>query len=302
MFTLSRKDLRAASQNFSITLSGTRLSNKNGSLNFALNTTSHNWSPFSCTLHCPSKVSKGPSICSILISLSDIIFFDLIEYCLNKKSNFNNGEGQKLKWDRRKDGKLDITFLRINRTKKEMKKSKWGSCANVFGRSIINNGMHNPKKIYFNFGDFSFKDWPYSGGFPIFNVFSRHQKKWPLNKEEVGYFILHEGIHAMGGIFPCSPNFFQGHNTKNNKSGGDMMARQVGAGSRNLDPKNDDYWGHSNKNCPDLQDSVYFTPTSDTPYDPFEVICLPKEKWKLTQHNYENYIDTHFDKCFYRKI
>ena len=46
LFTLSRKDLRTASQNFSITLSGTRLSNKNGSLNFALNTTSHNWSPF----------------------------------------------------------------------------------------------------------------------------------------------------------------------------------------------------------------------------------------------------------------
>ena len=33
----------------------------------------------------------------------------------NKETNFNNGEGQKLKWDKRKDGKLDITFLRINR-------------------------------------------------------------------------------------------------------------------------------------------------------------------------------------------
>ena len=80
-----------------------------------------------------------------------------------------------------------------------------------------------------------------------------------------------------------------------------MMARQVGAGSRKLDPKNDDYWGHSNKNCPDLQHSVYFTPTSDTPYDPFEVICLPKEKWKVTQHNYENYTGTRFDQCFYRR-
>ena len=100
----------------------------------------------------------------------------------NQKSNFNNGEGQKLKWDRRKDGKLDITFLRINRTKKDLKKSKWGSCGNVFGRYIINNGMHNPKKIYLNFGDFSFKDWPFSGGFPVFNVFSRHQNEWPLNK------------------------------------------------------------------------------------------------------------------------
>ena len=48
-----------------------------------------------------------------------------------------------------------------------------------------------------------------------------------------------------------------------------MMSRHVGEGSRKLDPKNDDYWGHNNKTCPDMQDSVYFTPTSDTPFDPF---------------------------------
>ena len=89
----------------------------------------------------------------------------------NKKSNFKNGEAQNIKWDRRKDGKLDITFIRINKTKKELKKSKWGSCGNVFGRTIVNAGFNNPKKIYYNFGDFSYKDWPYSGGFPIFNIF-----------------------------------------------------------------------------------------------------------------------------------
>ena len=48
-----------------------------------------------------------------------------------------------------------------------------------------------------------------------------------------------------------------------------------------LDPKNDDYWGHNNKSCPDMQDSVYFTPTSDTPFDPFEVTCLPKKNGNL---------------------
>ena len=221
----------------------------------------------------------------------------------NKKSNFNNGEGQKLKWDRRKDGKLDITFLRLNRTKKDMKKSKWGSCGNVFGRSIVNNGMNNPKKIYFNFGDYTHKDWPFSGGFPIFSVFSKHQKKWPLNNKEVGYFILHEVLHAMGGIFTCSPNFFEGHNTKNNKSSGDMMSRHVGEGGRKLDPKNDDYWGHKNKTCPDMQDSVYFTPTSDTPFDPFEVTCLPKDKWKFTKHDYQNIEDRRGEgeQCFYAR-
>ena len=217
----------------------------------------------------------------------------------NKKSNFNNGEGQKLKWDRRKDGKLDITFLRINRTKKDMKKSKWGSCGNVFGRSIVNNGMNNPKKIYFNFGDFTHKDWPFSGGFPIFSVFSKHQKKYPLNNKEVGYFILHEILHAMGGIYKCSPNFTEGHNTKKTK---DMMSRSGDGTNHTLDPKNDDYWGHNNKTCPNMQDSVYFTPTSDTPFDPFEVTCMPKEKWKFTKHNYENIYDRgEGGDCFYAR-
>ena len=36
----------------------------------------------------------------------------------NKESNTFNGEGQRLKWDRREDGKLDISFLRLNITKK----------------------------------------------------------------------------------------------------------------------------------------------------------------------------------------
>ena len=83
-----------------------------------------------------------------------------------------------------------------------------------------------------------------------------------------------------------------------------MMSRHVGEGGRKLDPKNDDYWGHNNKTCPDMQDSVYFTPTSDTPFDPFEVVCLPKEKWKFTKHDYENLFEIERgegDQCAYSR-
>ena len=216
----------------------------------------------------------------------------------NKKTNFKDGIAQNIKWDRRKDGKLDISFIRINKTKKELGKSKYGSCGNVFGRTIINAGFNNPKKIYFNFGDFSFKEWPYSGGFPIFNVFAKHRGN-KLNTKEFGYFVLHEGLHAMGGIFPCAPNFFEGHNTKETS---DLMSRQGDGNNNTLDPKNDDYWGHNNKSCPDMQDSVYFTPTSDTPFDPFEVTCLPKEKWKLTKHDYKNIVEKfEGEGCFYTR-
>ena len=198
-----------------------------------------------------------------------------------KKSDFKNGIAQNIKWDRRKDGKLDISFIRINKTKKELKKSPSGSCGNVFGRTIVNAGFNNPKKIYFNFGDYSFKEWPYSGGFPIFSIFNKHQKKYPLKKSEFGYFVLHEVIHAMGGIFTCSPKYTKYvHNTKKTS---DLMSSEGDGRNNTLDPKNDDYWGHNNKSCPDMQDSVYFTPTSDTPFDPFEVTCLPKEKWKFTK-------------------
>ena len=129
------------------------------------------------------------------------------------------------------------------------------------GEIRIIGGKWKGKKIYFNFGGFTYKEWPFSGGFPSFNVFNRHQKKWPLNNKEVGYFILHEVLHAMGGIYTCSPNYIEGHNTKKTK---DMMSRSGDGTNHNLDPKNDDYWGHNNKTCPNMLDSVYFTPTSVT--------------------------------------
>ena len=81
------------------------------------------------------------------------------------------------------------------------------------------------------------------------------------------------------------------------------MSRSGDGTNHTLDPKNDDYWGHNNKTCPDMQDSVYFTPTSDTPFDPFEVTCMPKEKWKFTKHDYQNIEDRRGEggQCFYAR-
>merc|ERR1712127_522976 len=85
------------------------------------------------------------------------------------------------------------------------------------------------------------------------------------------------------------------------KKTSDLMSSEGDGKNNTLDPKNDDYWGHNNKSCPDMQDSVYFTPTSETPFDPFELACLPKEKWKITKHDYKKYHDRRgatYD-CFY---
>ena len=43
-----------------------------------------------------------------------------------------------------------------------------------FGKSIIESGFDNPKKLYFNIGDFKSKLWHYSGGFPVFHVFTTY--------------------------------------------------------------------------------------------------------------------------------
>ena len=72
---------------------------------------------------------------------------------------------------------LSKSLIKSNLSKKELKKSPSGTCGNVFERTIIRAGFNNPKKIYFNFGDYSFKEWPYSGGFPIFSIFNKHKKK-----------------------------------------------------------------------------------------------------------------------------
>ena len=208
----------------------------------------------------------------------------------NKKTNTMNSEGQRLKWDYRKDGKLDVSFFRFPYSKKKRK-------VNSMEQVLIENGFNNPKKIYLNFAGFAYPAWPYSVGFPTFNIFESHQGN-KLNQKNFNYFVLHEALHSMGGISPCSPNHIEGHNTKKTS---DMMSWEGDGTNLSLDPKNDDYWGHNNKSCPDMQDSVYFTPTSDTPFDPFEVACLPKEKWKITNHDYKNYADRRGDDhdCYY---
>jgi len=43
----------------------------------------------------------------------------------NKKTNTMNSEGQRLKWDYRKDGKLDVSFFRVPYSKKRWKKGKF---------------------------------------------------------------------------------------------------------------------------------------------------------------------------------
>ena len=57
-------------------------------------------------------------------------------------------DGQNLKFDRKEDGKIDITFLRLKKEDNEI--SKEGiQAVNVLQPAISSHGFNDPKKVYF---------------------------------------------------------------------------------------------------------------------------------------------------------
>ena len=56
--------------------------------------------------------------------------------------------------------------------------------------------------------------------------------------------------------------------------GSDVLA--VNTLSPIIDSKNDTYYLHGIKDCPDLSKSVYLTPTAEDSWDPYSVYCLRK--------------------------
>lgn len=208
-------------------------------------------------------------------------------YNITKKSS-KSGIGQKFKFDMTKDGKLDVTFVRFNCSEKNMKRKTggdWsGKCKlskyNYWSNFLKLNGFNNPKKIYVNFSDINSNTYAFSAGYPYVNIWKKVKGK-KVEKQRMPILFLHEIAHSMGAVFKCSPNVENGH-IKGDKN--DLMA----SNSNNvLDKKNDDYYDHEMTDCPDLIDSVYFTPTSNTPYDPFEWACLKRDDWKLTNKKFK---------------
>ena len=81
---------------------------------------------------------------------------------------------------------------------------------------------------------------------------------------------VHEMHHAMGGGFACVPGMSKNaHFT----SGQDTPAKQMFFGKAYV---------HDVEGCPKGEDSVYLTPTSKDPYDPFKLICL--NEWGKYNH------------------
>ena len=200
---------------------------------------------------------------------------------------YSGGLGKKYKFDFRKDGKLDITFVRVDKRRKEFPKHP-----NGYFKTFLYNKMKmkNQKKIYYNFADINHPTDGGEAGVPMGSTFlkNRHVKI----KKKIILITLHELHHAQGGGFACVP----GMDDNGHYSSGQPPV-QLGSGTR-LGAT----YIHKVEGCPELVDSVYLTPTSDQPYDPYQLLCKnklgrynhPKAdigsycKWHFVPGNYQN--------------
>jgi len=188
----------------------------------------------------------------------------------SKKNKKSNGIGQKFKFDYRKDGKLDITFVRINISKKELDVPDYPN--DIVYRYLREKGFDNPKKVYATFTGFKSKRGNSDGGeggVPYMIIYTPAVKSYGIT--DMDLVILHEMFHAQGAAYACGKRTYDGKHVK----GSDVLASNKV--STSIDSNNNTYYRHDIEGCPDLAKSVFVTPTAEDSWDPFDVFCRKKK-------------------------
>jgi hypothetical protein len=157
---------------------------------------------------------------------------------------------QRFKFDYREDGKLDVTFVRMDR-----KARRGGWNVNYPDYYLTKSGFNNPKKIYLSFTDSASGDGGQMGPHHGYIFIGRASSQYPQ-------IVIHEMLHGLGFAMPC---------TKGVKNGAHMPSGILAQGGGLKLPKS--LYGHGDSTCPDLKDSIYLTPTSDNPFDPLPIAC-----------------------------
>ena len=208
----------------------------------------------------------------------------------NKKSN---GIGQKFKYDFSNDGKLDVSFVRLNLTRKEIDKPDEPS--EIIFREVFRQGFNNPKKVYAIFSGFKTKHGNSHGGVggPLFTILYGPAIK-SYESENMEIIILHELFHTQGAAYDCGKRTYDGAHVK----GSDVLGK--GKTTTTIDGKNDTYYKHGIEGCPDLSDSVFLTPTSESPWDPYQLFCK-KNVGKFTNKKFLSTRDRNH-RCVYQEL
>jgi len=184
----------------------------------------------------------------------------------NKKSN---GIGQQFKLDMTKEGKLDVTFVRMNVLKKQLDIPDYPS--KMIYHYLRKKGFDNPKKVYATFTGFKSKHGNSDGGegfVPMMVIYTPAVKTY--GQPDMDLVILHELFHSQGAAYGCGKRTYKGAHVK----GSDILA--VDTVKSSLDSRNDTYYRHDIEGCPDLAKSVFVTPTAKDSWDPYDVFCRKK--------------------------
>ena len=204
----------------------------------------------------------------------------------NTKKNKAKGKdkGHRLKLDLTEEGKLDITFVRLPWSTKDIYKEckKWTGLDCPYLIDFVNNYLatneyFERKKVYsilFDIYEFGTGkgywgsaniSYFYPPGFNIPWGYTYYKGCASKGKHECIETMLHELIHSFGFTKAChkfSKKDDTAHQTKRN----DIMYYK-GSGNK-LDLNNESYYLHGNSNCPDLADVAYLIPTSPNAFDP----------------------------------
>ena len=201
--------------------------------------------------------------------------------------------------DLTKEGKLDVSFLRVSLTKKEINKHDDGTV--YLAATAVRNGFYDPKKIYTIFYQDRYKrEWGQLGDVilttPSGNVEVQMGVKYlgtDRGTSEAYIPHVHEIFHALGFVQLCAPGAVVEKNSRWGKNDhlsypGDIMSD---GGGKNIDSKKKEYYGHSNKDCPmDLRKSVFLEPTEKDPQLPPRTNSCRVTRW-TKEYNHQRALD-----------
>jgi hypothetical protein len=197
----------------------------------------------------------------------------------NKKSN---GIGQQFKLDMTEEGKLDVTFVRMNVSKKRLDVGEYPT--DVIYSYLRQAGFNNPKKVYASLAGFKSKHGNSDGGeggVPMMVIYIPAVKTY--EQTDMQLVILHELFHAQGASYGCGERTYAGGHVK----GSDVLAKDSVKSS--IDSNNNTYYRHDIEGCADLAKSVFVTPTAEDPWDPYDVFCRQKRGNLTHKDLYSNF-------------
>ena len=189
------------------------------------------------------------------------ILLEVNEVMLKATAENKKGDGiaRKYKFDYRADGKLDITFIRMNMKVKELPQSANNDIVPFLHKV---KSQKNVKKIYYNLADFGNVDGG-EAGVGYGTTFLKSSGNGPYERKLL--VTLHELLHTQGMGYDCVPGM---------KSGNPHYASDRPGYMLELGKKIGPVYAHTKEGCPQMMDSVYLTPTRSDPYDPYEHGCL----------------------------